>query len=189
MARDARTQPLRVPLLLERLDALNEARREHWLDLGRAQPALIERLARGPNRLVVADFAAPDTERGLPGTVPAVPSTGFDVVLAWDWPNYLVPEGLSRLGAELARCSHAGTVLHALIHYRNDRMPETPQRLRLAADGRLDEDGVVEHLRPAPRYSPKALEKAMCHWQVDRTLLLNNGMQEFVLRLRSTSAH
>ena len=36
----------------------------------------------------------------------------------------------------------------------------------------------------APRYSPKGLEKAMPTLRVERTMLLNNGMQEFVFELR-----
>lgn len=174
-------QALRVPLLTERLDALAPDRREHWLDLGRVQPALVERLAVGPNCLVVADHLHPDAERGLPADLPGKP-TRFDVILAWDWVNYLEPAGLGRFGQAMARHARDGTLLHALIHYRSVDMPESPQKFRLTADGRLGHVTAIGRSRAAPRYSPKALEKAMPGWAVERTLLLNNGMQEFVLR-------
>jgi hypothetical protein len=182
---ESNPQPLRVPLLLERLDALADGRRQHWLDLGRAQPALIERLGCGPNRLTVADLDAPDPERGLTAPLPGTMRGGVDLVLCWDWPNYLSPEALARFGEALARVVHPGSALHALIHYRSDRMPESPQAFRLTVDGRLEGGTTVIGQRSAPRYSPKALEKSMSGWQVERTLLLNNGMQEFVLTPRA----
>lgn len=184
---ESHSKPLRVPLLLERLDALSDGRRTHWLDLGRAQSALIERLACGPNRLVVAGLEAPDAECGIAGPLPGVPPGGFDAMLCWDWPNYLSLEALARFGATLAQVAHPGSALHALIHYRNDRMPETPQAFRLTADGRLDGGAGASGQRDAPRYSPKALEKSMSDWRVERTLLLNDGMQEFVLTPRRGS--
>ena len=105
-------------------------------------------------------------------------------MLCWDWPNYLSTDALARFGATLARVAHRTSELHALIHYRNDRMPDAPQRFKLTVDGRLEGGATASAQRPAPRYSPKALEKAMSDWRVDRTLLLNNGMQEFILTPR-----
>lgn len=177
-------QPLRVPLLTERLDALSADRREHWLDLGRIQPALVERLAVGPNCLVVADHELPDPELGLPRQLP-VGRGAFDVILAWDWVNYLEPAGLRAFGKAVAQHARPGTLLHALIHYRSVDMPQEPLDFRLTVDGHLGHVTGIGRSRAAPRYSPKALEKAMPGWAVDRTLLLNNGMQEFVLVRRS----
>jgi hypothetical protein len=177
-------QALRVPLLSERLDALSPERREFWLDLGRIQPALVERLAVGPNYLVVGDHQGPNPDRGLPAPLPR-PSRRFDVILAWDWINYLDPHALKSFGRDIAGSARSGTQLHALIHYRAVEMPKNPQDFRLSVDGRLGHVTAVGEQCPAPRYSPKALEKAMPEWRVERTLLLNNGMQEFVLERTS----
>lgn len=180
-SQDGAPQPLRVPLLTERLDALAPGRREHWLDLGRVQPALVERLSVGPNSLVVADHEGPDGRQGLPSRLPGHPEP-FDVILAWDWVNYLEPAVMERFGQALAGHARAGSLLHALIHYRSVDMPQAPQDFRLTIDGRLGHLTTIGPARATPRYSPKALEKAMPDWSVERTLLLNNGMQEFVLR-------
>ncbi|MBY6203311.1 hypothetical protein [Halomonas denitrificans] len=182
---------LRLPLLRERLDRIG-ADREHWLDFGGVQPALVDRLAAGPNRLVVARLSLKSRDDALPVSFhllersPA-PET-FDVLLAWDWLNHFDAADLQRLGARLARHARSGARLHALIHYASKAMPAAPVDYRLTADGDVLFERTDPGPRPAPRYSPKALEKAMPDWQVDRTMLLNNGMQEFVLMRRETRA-
>lgn len=184
--------PLRVPLLRERLERVDPEHREHWLDLGAIQPVLLDRLGCGPNRLVVADLVLQPREDALPFSLRLLdrgPSPErFDMLLAWDWPNYLDADGLRRFGTRLARHSRPGALLHALIHYRAERMAPAPRNYRLTADCDLRVREPEQTAIPAPRHSPKALEKAMPHWQVDRTLLLNNGMQEFVLRRRDGMA-
>lgn len=178
---------LRLPLLKERLEAIG-AGRERWLDFGGVQPALVDRLAAGPNRLVVARLALQPRENALPVSFHLLerspePET-FDVLLAWDWLNHFDAADLQRLGARLARHARSGARLHALIHYASSAMPSRPIDYRLTRDGDVRFGRTEPGPRPAPRYSPKALEKAMPDWQVDRTMLLNNGMQEFVLMRR-----
>lgn len=178
---------LRLPLLKERLDLIGTDR-QRWLDFGGVQPALVDRLAAGPNRLVVARLSLQSREDALPVSFALLERTSapeaFDVLLAWDWLNHFDAGDLQRLGARLARHARSGARLHALIHYASSAMPPKPVDYRLTGDGEVRFDRADAGPRPAPRYSPKALEKAMPDWQVDRTMLLNNGMQEFVLMRR-----
>lgn len=180
---------LRLPLLRERLESIDAAGRQRWLDFGRVQPVLLERLSEGPHGLVVADLEIQEREGAPPVSLHLLERDprpqAFDALLTWDWFNHLDADALRRIGARLARHAAPGALLHALIHYSSDAMPARPMEYRLLPDGDVLVIEVPPGPQPAPRYSPKALEKAMPQWQVDRTMLLNNGMQEFLIRRRS----
>lgn len=183
---------LRLPLLRERLECIDAGGRQRWLDFGRVQPVLLERLSDGPHRLVVADLELQGGDDAPPLSLQMLERgprpEAFDVLLTWDWLNHIDRDALRRIGARLARHAVPGAHLHALIHYSTDAMPPKPREFRLTGDGDVQVFEGPAGPRPAPRYSPKALEKAMPHWQVDRTMLLNNGMQEFVMRRRGDTS-
>ncbi len=75
--------------------------------------------------------------------------------------------------------------MHALVHYAAPGMPAQPGTWRFDRDGALHSSMIAAEQVPAPRHSPKALEKMLPQFRVERTVLLNNGMQEFMFALRS----
>jgi len=181
---------VKVPLLVELLARDVGDRCRVWADLGSAQSGLVERLSGGRNRLIVADLPGaleggeplwhhPDTvlaEKFWAGPV--------DFFLCWDLLNYMRPEQLGELSSRIARRARSGSSVHALIQYSGTSMSETPARYGLSADDRLTVVPVDAPSTKTPRYSPKALEKAMPELRVERTMLLNNGMQEFIFDVR-----
>lgn len=185
---DSTAQRIRLPLLNQWLEDLPEnGRRIVWLDMGQVQATLIECLQGRSGRLLVADSAyGADTGSGgqfsprelLPRNCW---TESVDRVCLWDLIDYLEPESLNALSAELAVHAAAQCRVHALIQYSTASMPERPRRIRLLPDGLLEIDTRPAASRPAPRYSPKRLERLMPEFAVERTMLLNNGMQEFEL--------
>lgn len=178
-----------VPLLAELLTA-EDRRRRVWADLGGAQGGLTHNLSGKPSHLLVADLPRalldgqaqwylPDSI--LPGKFWREPVDRF---LCWDLLNYMNGNELGALSTCLARHGANECRVHALIQYSGKQMSECPARFTLDGDLRLIVDEVGPSRRQAPRYSPKALEKAMPDLRVERTLLLNNGMQEFLFGLR-----
>ncbi|MDT8448997.1 MAG: hypothetical protein RQ847_02380 [Wenzhouxiangellaceae bacterium] len=184
---------IRVPLLAQTIAERATSGRQVWLDLGHVQPGLLPLLQRGRTRLLVADLAAgraagcadwhlPDA--ALSGTG-AGPGEHIDCVLCWDLLNYLAPDEMGELAARLAGNADPDCVVHALIQYSGREMPDRPLRLRVVESAELEIEPEPDAVMiPSPRYSPKGLEKAMPELVVDRTMLLNNGMQEFLFRLR-----
>lgn len=181
---------VKVPLLVELLAREIAGRCRVWADLGSAQSGLVERLSGGRNRLIVADLPGalevgdahwhrPDKvldEKFWAGPV--------DFFLCWDLLNYMRPEQLGELSRRITRRARPGSSVHALIQYSGTSMSETPGRYRLNPDGQLTVVPADAPSTKTPRYSPKALEKAMPALRVERTMLLNNGMQEFIFGVR-----
>lgn len=186
---------VKVPLLAELLAREMGSRemahsRRVWVDLGGVQSGLVERLAGGRNRLIVADLGSAredaDAQWHLPGDQlePAFRAEPIDCYLCWDLLNYMGPEQLGDISRHLAHRARPGCSMHALIQYSGTSMSPTPGRYRLNPDGQLSVVPVDVPSIKTPRYSPKALEKAMPELRVERTMLLNNGMQEFLFILR-----
>lgn len=181
---------VKVPLLAELLASGSADRRRVWADLGSAQSGLVDRLTGGRNRLIVADLpaalASADAQWHLPDKVldEMFWTDPVDCILCWDLLNYMNTEQLGELSRRVARRSRSGSSVHALIQYSGTSMSRSPGRYGLESDGQLS---VVPDDSPptgTPRYSPKALEKAMPELRVERTMLLNNGMQEFMFNVR-----
>ena len=185
---------VKVPLLAEVLagESWSEAgsRRRVWADLGSAQSGLVDQLTGGRNRLIVADLPgaleSADAQWHIPDkrldeTFWAEP---IDCFLCWDLLNYMRPEQLADLSRRVAHRARVGSGVHALIQYSGTSMCRTPGRYRLEADGLLSVVPAGSPSTATPRYSPKALEKAMPELRVERTMLLNNGMQEFMFSVR-----
>lgn len=179
-----------VPLLTGLFDAEDAGRRRIWADLGRAQSGLINRLTLGRNCLIVADLptalAADITHWYVPDAVLEARfwTSSVDCFLCWDLLNYMQHDQLAIFSSFVARHSSHESRLHALIQYSGTTMSESPGSYMLETDGRLRVDSEDAPTVKTPRYSPKALEKAMPELRVERTMLLNNGMQEFVFGIR-----
>lgn len=181
---------VRVPLLSELLAWDDRRHRRVWADLGGAQAGLIARLTGTPSRLIVVDLPAAlldDAEQWhLPDGIldASFWSEPVDCFLCWDLLNYMRPDQLGDLAERIAPLGSSDCRVHALIQYSGKTMPRTPGRYSLDEDLQLSVSDPDAALAQTPRYSPKALEKAMPELRVERTMLLNNGMQEFVFSLR-----
>ena len=158
------------------------------LDFGPVQNRLVENLQKSKGgRLHVLDLQTEEiTSEAWLDRIDHQPGwpdgSRCDLVLSWDYLNYLDTADLQRLNSKLLEVAHSGTRLHALIHYAKPEMPARPDRYSLLDDGRIERRSADTMQVKAPRYSPKALEKWMPGFKVDRTRLLGNGMQEFLLR-------
>jgi hypothetical protein len=184
----------KAPLLERLLEPPEPERRTVILDLGGTSTPLLERLAdRGPCRVEIADFASSGglslvsqaetpkqvyqivRERLLPiSTEPA------DLIFCWDLPNYIGLDALRGFFAALGTRAAPGCRLHTLIAYANPQMRDQPGRFVPYDGGRLIDIKPSGSMRPAPRYSPEDLGRAVSHFRYERGMLLANGMQEFV---------
>lgn len=171
-------------------------------DLGPAQAATVDFCNRFRCRLEIADLPtelavlneetdparlAVLAERALPKPV----QDPVDVVLCWDLLNYLQRPALTAIMERVAARAHSGCLVHALIVYSATHMPVHPGRYYPWHD-QTDEDAHDDQLvyvsatskqREAPRYTPDDLAHCLRGFRVERAVLLNNGMQEFLFRL------
>lgn len=194
---DSGPEPIRAPLFSMAVEAFEDGRRHVVLDLGRARAGTVDLFGRYRCRLDVIDLPAqlqrlPDihaddgpraVEHWLDALLPPAGGETVDLVLCWNLLNYLPAAVIEALGKRLAERASAGARLHALIEYQATRMPAVPlsfapHGLELFADPPAGDPSEV----PAPRYSPKELEKRLPGFASERTMLLGNGMQEFLYR-------
>lgn len=175
--------PIRLPLLTELIQDQGTERRVWW-DLGAAKAALVNRLAPAAPRLIVSNWPTADSASETSLLAGALSVRPLDCVLCWDLLNYQGQAELARLSSQIEQYAHPDCRVHALIVYATPQMPAKPCNYRVDADFRLHTTGTQTGQIDAPRYSPKALEKAMPALKVQKTMLLNNGMQEFLLGLR-----
>lgn len=196
-ARAERPDRVKAPLLDQMFDQLDADRRWIVLELGAASSALFDLCSGHRIRIEIADLhgcggldmlnAASGTEEldklaelVLPRHDALAP---IDIVLCWDYLNYLQPPAIAALAAAIESRARPGTLAHGLVVYADADMPARPGRFRPTTDRRLTERPQTGPQIPAPRYTPEVLSQTMGHFAIERAMLLANGMQEFLFRL------
>jgi hypothetical protein len=190
---DGGRERVRAPLFALALEPFEDGKRHVVLDLGRARGGTVDLFGRYRCRLDIVDLPAriqrlPDledpgaVEAWFEGLLPPERGEQVDLILCWNLLNYLPPALIERLGERLAGRAAAGARLHALIEYSATQMPAAPLSFA-PREGELEalpaaEEGLVQ----APRHTPKELEKRLPGFRSERTMLLGNGMQEFLYR-------
>jgi hypothetical protein len=184
------------PLFRSLLDRMDEHRRYEILDLGAATPSNIDFFGHYHCRLHIADclnqlvalksgeqVTEAQIRQRVKGMLPPHEDLRFDVVLAWDVLNYLDKPVLSALMEDLATSVDRDTQLHAYV-YPRQTMPTRPSRFRIFPDGALQIEPGSQELCPSPCYRQPELEKMMPNLVVQRSVLLKNGIQEYLFRGR-----
>jgi hypothetical protein len=107
----------------------------------------------------------------------------LDLVLLWDLPNYLDKPVLSALIAYLAPHVSKRTVLHTYIHTRQS-MPAQPGDYSLTREKNVMVEMPAAWNASSPMYYQELLHKIFTPFRVDRGMLLANGLQEYILRMK-----
>jgi hypothetical protein len=188
--------PVRVPLFRSLVERMEGGGRWVILDLGPARPENIDLFGRFRCRLEIADLAddldalVPAEDAGeealreqMEDALPPRNPEPVDFVLCWDLLNYLQPASLPALSSRLAARGLPGTLVHALVGYRDPLMPAQPGGYYSVDGEHLERRNTAADKRPAPRYSPEDLANAFREFSIERAILLGNGMQEFLFRL------
>lgn len=106
--------------------------------------------------------------------------TRFDVILAWDRFNYLQRKELANFAEQLRRYSRPGTLVLALISYHKT-IPAQPYRFKIKDEQHLIYDRQTPTDRPSPRLAPAEITGLLKGFRVDRSFLLQHGIQEYLL--------
>lgn len=168
---------------------------------GSISPGILALLQGERCRLVVADAAlalselsekSQDTHslfRQVESLINDAGTEKIDTVLCWDLLNYLSLPMYNAFTARLAAIMAPAGILHAYIHSAHAVMPQNPQRYSVLGEDlvvRLDHDPPV---RKTPRYSYADLDKHASGLHVARSMLLRNGIQEYLLQVTTPEAN
>lgn len=120
-------------------------------------------------------------KRSIP--LPDSDNNTLDLLLLWDLPNYLDKQVLSALITYLAPYTSKRTVLHTYIHTRQS-MPAQPGDYRLTSEKNVLVDMPAAWTAISPMYYQELLHKVFAPFRVERGMLLANGLQEYILRMK-----
>jgi hypothetical protein len=190
------------PLLATLTERLAAAGRCEVLDLGPAIGANVAFFGELHCRLHIADCAAPlmalnaRMAQGLaedgsaaalaPGDelvrlLPLEPGAPLDAILVWDLLNYLDQPLFKALMTHLAPWVSGDTWLHGYVCSRRE-MAALPSRYRLTPEGRLAVTAGSVGRSACPAYTQSELRNLMPQFSVARSMLLQNGMQEYLFK-------
>lgn len=191
-----------MPLFGALVERMLEGGRWVIQDLGPAQSTTIAFCNRFRCRLDITDLPtdiaalnAEDDPKRLSALakklLPEQQYDATDVVFCWDLLNYLGRPALTAVMDRVAARAQAGCLIHALIVYSATHMPAYPGRYspwleQTEESGHADQLLYVpatQELSEAPRYTPDDLVHCLRGYRVERAVLLNNGMQEFLFRI------
>ena len=130
------------------ISKLTEDRRWIVLDLGAARPQTIDLMSRFRCCLEIADLAgavgtlnaAPDPDELSERADALLPKRGaepIDVVLCWDFLNYLERASLTALMERIAARCRTGACVHALVVYSERSMQPEPGQFAPVDDAHL----------------------------------------------------
>lgn len=108
------------------------------------------------------------------------PDRRFDLVLAWELLDFVPPDRLTELGAEIARTLKIGGQLFVFAHQRPPAEHGAPPRYRLLADDLLvrEETGALVHRRYV--HPNRDIERALSGLAVQGIQLQRNQMREIL---------
>jgi Methyltransferase domain len=171
---------------------IRRARKCQVLDLGSAVGSNVEFLSQFGCKLFIEDLYASLSSRTTVGEGDlagpeffseflALPDdTRFDVVLAWDRLNYLHRKELAAFGELLRRYCRPGALVFAQIYYHK-QIPAQPNRYKIQDEAHLVYERQTAVERPSPRFAPAEVTGLLKGFRVDRSFLLQHGIQEYLL--------
>jgi hypothetical protein len=162
------------------------------LDLGPALGANVAYFGGLGARLRIADLERSIDDEGAREAIPAIwerklvhllpfdDGERFDLVLAWDLPNYLGRERWPAVVRRIVERLAPGGAFHLLARVGTE-MPARPSLFRIVAPGILSEQAIATSVVPAPRLPHAEVEKMNPGLVAPRSHLGKQGMQEYLL--------
>ena len=183
---------VRSPLFKEQLLSLGKAERHVLIDLGPARSKTLAVLNGSRCRLDIVNlpellkrysFESDSDElmKALAQRIMCSDIEQADLVLCWTLLNYLDPSQLKRLMLLLEKRLAPNAKIHALIVSSSTLLyKEPPGVCAEDHENLLIESSEEAPSCPSPKYSLGTLEKNMQGFKSERTMLLSNGMREYI---------
>jgi hypothetical protein len=135
-------------------------------------------------RSLSAEPAENTAERAMPALLerllPVEPDERYDAFLAWDVFDYLRPDQVSSLMARLSPLWRPEARALVLLS-TGKKIPAKPVRHRIVDLETIADEGSRQPTRQGPQYSELHLARMMRGFSVSHRVLLQTGMQEYLL--------
>lgn len=159
------------------------------LDLGVLCGQTATYLASRGARVVLDEFDPPPLrpapapgEKPMPA--PAIhldqADAAFDLVLAWEMPDFVPPDQIALFAKEIRRVLRPGGFLLLFAHLKPETPTEAPPRYRVVADDRVHREASSRPVRKRYVHPTRDLERALTGFSIQKTQLARNQMREIV---------
>ena len=186
------------PLLFKMLESLSQHKKHNILDISQANNSSLEYFSDYWCKLFINNainsinkldqnniYTSKNWHRDL------VKIMGFhkkanaelDIVFLWDLPNYLEPEKLKDfIDYILPQCTK-NTCLHAYV-FNSEFISEAPSNYQIMSNEKV---AIYPQQRTnkinGPMYNVNALKKMLAPFNLDQSVMLSSGVQEYIFRL------
>ena len=187
-------QETSCPVFASLIEIMSNERKWVILDLGPARASNLEVLSRFRCRLLIEDIheltatlgGEPDGDKAALANwfeqwAPGVSPASIDVVIGWDIFNYLTTELCKSFIDMLVPLLRPGAYVYLLV-YSQREMSAQPVPFKIVSDNRLEYQPLTKATRPSPRFNQTEVKKYFFQFTVAKSVLLRNGMQEYLLR-------
>ncbi len=106
----------------------------------------------------------------------------FDLILAWDFVNYLSRSQIAELARELGHYCRKGTIVHMFVA-NSATMPKKPAEFSILEDERIKLNSDNEVVA-SPRHAPTTIMSNMGNFQIMHMYQLANGYHEHLYDFR-----
>ncbi len=106
------------------------------------------------------------------------PGNRFSLVMVWDLFNYLTLEEIEVFMQQISKYCRKGARLMALLSIYQ-RIPDRPFRCLAIDGGRVRYESETDVQRESPRHKELGLLPRLAGFEVETSLLLRAGMQEY----------
>ena len=162
------------------------------LDLGAPRGSTIEFFGRFRSRLIIANVSTAleelnaaenvdEVAQCLDALLPAPGPDPIDLVLCWDVLNFLAPPALTALVERIGPALRHGAAVHALMSYSASQTPVEPGSYAIHGEGEIAGRAGGGGRKPKG-YTTDKLQRMMRGYGVVRSVLLRQGLQEYLFR-------
>ena len=105
----------------------------------------------------------------------------YDIILAWECLNYIHPEVFACLNNKIKQVTHKNSLLYGYL-YTSKYTTSYPCNFKIQNETNISCDDQTNSTAKPEIISATSLNKHFCDFEVTRSALIRNGLQEFMMQ-------
>ena len=198
IAVENKAPPINSPLLFKMLESLSHLKKHNILDISQANNSSLEFFSEywcklfinnAINSIHKLDQKHIHTPHKWHSDLVKImgfhekDNADLDIVFLWDLPNYLEPEKLKVFIDYILPQCKKNTCLHAYV-FNSELISEAPSNYQILSNKKVAiyPQQLTNEIN-GPMYNVNALQKMLSPFNLDQSVMLSSGVQEYIFRL------